>query len=434
MLLHLHPLHGRQGDQVRPFRSLRSQGYSSAQRLADLVGARGLPSSSAAEGCGTNGALCRLEGSTLFLLSGSQEFGIELVLAETGHAQIIDTPDSVAVSFVPHVLFEQGAQDQFIGWVLLCKDNEKGIVLNMLAAAGCLRTDLNSVCRSFSEDVLGTGGFSKVVRARMADGFDVAVKQIDGHLEAVLREVSCLVNVKPHPNIVRFHGLFTRKGGLGIVLDCAAGGDLWRHCCTSGCLTEAAAASLLLGVLAALAHLHSFGVVHRDVKPENVLLMANGRSVLADFGAAARLSSEGLLTLRIGSLGYVAPEVLMGQTYGCAVDCFGAGGVLHLAIAGSPPFEGRCKQVVMQKTCECRLDLEVKPWNRISADCKELLRQLLCRSPHDRVTAEEAIEHSWFRPRVATCAEVKQDNSWPGKICFLEGLLRAGCRVLNLGL
>jgi len=327
--------------------------------------------------------------------------------------------------------------------VLLVYSDERESTLAALAAAGCLCNNLASVCDVREKDVLGSGGFSTVLRARGVDGCDVAVKRIsaEGDHGTVLSEVSCLVDVQPHPNIVRFHGLFACSsnegpGGLAIVIDFAAGGDLNNHVAVAGCLSEGAAASVTRDLLAALAHVHAFGVVHRDVKPENVLLMADGRAVLADFGVAARASDIGFPeAMRVGSLGYAAPEVIMGWKYGRPIDCFGAGGVLHFILSGAPPFESKTRQALMWKTCDCRIDLEKRPWTSISAECKDLLQQLLCRNPKERLSASEGSLHPWLSARHAVGIEVlgKAEDAFR-RCTLLQNTVKAFCRLLPMGL
>ena len=84
------------------------------------------------------------------------------------------------------------------------------------------------------------------------------------------------------------------------------------------------------GLLAALQHIHQCGVVHRDVKSENLLLTDAMTVVLSDFGIAVRPDDEEAMKVRGGSIGYAAPEVLAGRQYGYAVDLFGAGVVKYV--------------------------------------------------------------------------------------------------------
>jgi calcium/calmodulin-dependent protein kinase I len=189
-----------------------------------------------------------------------------------------------------------------------------------------------------------------------------------------------------------------KESSYDMLLDFASGGDLVRHHEQHGVMPEKRAAFVTSGLLAGLAQVHAGGIVHRDVKPENVLLMSDGRAVLADFGVAARLAEGEKLTLRVGSLGYAAPEVLLGRSYGHAVDCFGAGAVLHFVLAGEAPFGGKDKSEITRNTCEGELDLFTRSLATAREPCRSLLVKLLCPQPRERATAEQAqaAAHRWF--------------------------------------
>jgi len=249
-------------------------------------------------------------------------------------------------------------------------------------------------------------------------------------LADVQSEVASLVEVQTHPNVVRFHCLFASyapdgEEDLNIVLDYASGGDLFNLCVVRGPLSEVQAAPVLRDVLAALAHVHAAGVVHRDVKPENVLLMADGRAVLADFGVATRVVEGEQLVLRYGSLGYAAPEVLRGMPYGPPVDCFGAGGILHFMLAGVPPFTGRDSNVVALLTCHCKIDFTAGAFKRASTGCLELLKGLLCGDPKMRLTAARAGEHRWLPAVRPTSTAKKFPEDGEEKGCALHWALKS---------
>jgi len=111
----------------------------------------------------------------------------------------------------------------------------------------------------------------------------------------------------------------------------------------AGALPAPRAAALLADVAAALDALHARGLVHRDVKPSNVLLDANGRAQLADFGLATasdwtRLTRDGAL---VGTPHYVAPELVAGETATSASDVYSLGCVGYHCLTGAPPFAGR---------------------------------------------------------------------------------------------
>lgn len=210
--------------------------------------------------------------------------------------------------------------------------------------------------------------------------------------------------VQKHPNIVGFRGVFRRESQEStlwpssaqdaIMMDYCSGGDLFaalqkdRHS-----FTEERAAGIMRGLLSALAHVHARGIVHRDVKVENVLL-AGSRPVLADFGLAAWKSDRAQMMRRCGSPGYAAPEILRQKQYNEKVDTFAAGVVLYAIFHGRTPFDGKSVSDELSRTVRCvvKFDDDVV----LSNDCKRFVLHLIRRKVRERFSAKEALSHRWL--------------------------------------
>ncbi|GIE53801.1 hypothetical protein Ani05nite_73350 [Amorphoplanes nipponensis] len=148
-----------------------------------------------------------------------------------------------------------------------------------------------------------------------------------------------------HEHIVGVRDLFSAGESLGLVMDFVAGGSLRERLRSAGTLAGAEAARLLAQVAAALAEAHALGVVHRDVKPDNILLQTvDGRadSRLTDFGIARVVDAAGLTTPHaiIGTPHYMAPEVISGGDAGPEADVYAVGVVLYELLTGRTPFTG----------------------------------------------------------------------------------------------
>ncbi|MFE3522538.1 serine/threonine-protein kinase [Streptomyces sp. NPDC059161] len=203
---------------------------------------------------------------------------------------------------------------------------------------------------------LGRGGMGVVWRAHdEVLGREVAVKELRAYTDAsapelgdlrlrMQREARAAARVR-HPGVVAVHDVAEHEGRPVIVMELIDGPSLDDVLGERGVLDPREAAAIGAKVLEALAAAHRAGVLHRDVKPGNVLLDASGRVVLTDFGIAAmddpgdgsqtHLTRSGEI---VGSLDYLAPERAQGQEPGPASDIWALGATLYAAVEGAAPF------------------------------------------------------------------------------------------------
>jgi len=196
---------------------------------------------------------------------------------------------------------------------------------------------------------IAVGGSAEVWRAH-DEQLDrpVAVKRLHEHLvlDATSRQrlaaEARAVAALSHPVIVGIYDVDTEGDSPAIVMELVDGESLAAKIERDGPLAPARAASITADVADALFHAHQRGVIHRDVKPGNVLIAADGRARLVDFGiahsldeAAARLTVTGTV---VGTLRSMAPEQLAGGPIGPRTDLYGLGVVLHEAVTGRPPY------------------------------------------------------------------------------------------------
>lgn len=178
----------------------------------------------------------------------------------------------------------------------------------------------------------------------------VAVKEmrIDGldaedtrtRRERTLREARATARID-HPNVVRVYDVVDESERLWIVMELVAGRSLERMLADDGALTPREAARIGLGLVAALRQVHAGGVLHRDIKPGNVLVESRGhRVVLTDFGIAAIQDAEALtmVGMLVGSPDYMAPERISGRPQGPPSDIWSLGATLCAALGGRSPF------------------------------------------------------------------------------------------------
>ncbi|MFH8581021.1 serine/threonine-protein kinase [Streptomyces zaomyceticus] len=234
--------------------------------------------------------------------------------------------------------------------------------------------------------VLGNGGMGKVYLCRTRAGQQVAVKVIRGELagiheirERFAREVNALRDVHS-PYTVPVYSAETLTPPLWLATRYLAGPTLDVRVVTSGPLSGRQVAELGAMLAEALAEVHARGVIHRDVKPSNIIL-EGGEPRLIDFGIARTAAGTKGLTLpgtALGTHGYMAPEQLLGREPSPAVDIFALGAVLAYAATGRPPFgTGQPASVRILRGTSPRL-------GGVPAPLAELITACLATAPTDR--------------------------------------------------
>ncbi|MFB6892725.1 protein kinase [Kitasatospora sp. NPDC056327] len=247
-------------------------------------------------------------------------------------------------------------------------------------------------------DRLGRGGMGTVWRARdrMLDR-EVAVKELTvSHLPEedleilharMKREAAAAARIK-HPGVITVHDVLEQDGRPWIVMELVDGRSLADVISQDGTLPPRAAAEVGGQVLAALHRGHQLGVLHRDVKPANVLLEhGTGRAVLLDFGIAtyegsAELTRPGDL---VGSPDYLAPERAQGERPGPASDLWGLGATLYAAVEGDSPFRRTSPLTTLAAVVGDPL-----PEPRRAGPLGPVLAALMAKDPADRPSADEA--------------------------------------------
>ena len=198
------------------------------------------------------------------------------------------------------------------------------------------------------ERLLGAGGMGEVYEAWDGRfGLRVALKILAAHLmgsaqvhERMLNEARAMARIN-HPNVVRVFDVFEAEGGeLVLVLELVTGGDLSDRVAAGG-LSWPRIRSLMGGILAGLTAIHEAGLVHRDVKPANVLLGVGDVAKVTDLGVAREVDGrhQTATGLAIGTVGYMSPEQVRGQRVDFRSDLYSAGVVLFELLTGQLPFE-----------------------------------------------------------------------------------------------
>ncbi|KAM3847181.1 mitogen-activated protein kinase kinase kinase 1 [Vipera latastei] len=261
---------------------------------------------------------------------------------------------------------------------------------------------------------IGLGAFSSCYQAQdVGTGTLMAVKQVtyvrntsseqEEVVEALREEIRMMSHLN-HPNIIRMMGATCEKSNYNLFIEWMAGGSVAHLLGKYGPFKESVVANYTEQLLRGLAYLHENQIIHRDVKGANLLIDSTGHRLrIADFGAAARLASKGtgageFQGQLLGTIAFMAPEVLRGQQYGRSCDVWSVGcAVIEMACA-KPPWNAEKHSnhlalifKIASATTAPTIPLHLSPGLRdVALRCLEL-------QPQDRPPARELLKHPVFR-------------------------------------
>ncbi|WIA17833.1 hypothetical protein OEZ85_009339 [Tetradesmus obliquus] len=250
---------------------------------------------------------------------------------------------------------------------------------------------------------IGSGNFgvARLCRDKTTSQL-VAVKfiergdRVDKNVEREILNHRMLQN----PNVVGFKEVFLTPTHLCIVMEYAAGGELFDRIVKAGRFSEDEARYFFQQLICGVDYCHQSGVCHRDLKLENTLLDGSPapRVKICDFGySKSVLDSQPKST--VGTPAYIAPEVLQRTAYnGHGADVWSCGVTLYVMLVGAYPFEDHTDPRNFSKTIKRILAVKysIPPQLRISAECQDLLARIFVAAPAQRITLPEIKRHPWF--------------------------------------
>ncbi|XP_071645045.1 serine/threonine-protein kinase zyg-8 isoform X1 [Temnothorax longispinosus] len=277
--------------------------------------------------------------------------------------------------------------------------------------------------------IIGDGNFA-VVRhcTHKSSGAEYAMKIVDKYKcqgkETMLASEVAILRQVCHPNIISLIAEQDTADQLFLVMELVKGGDLFDAIAVATKFSEAEASVMISHLTSALAYLHSHHIVHRDVKPENLLVEMDGSHVrclkLGDFGLA-QVVREPLYTV-CGTPTYVAPEILAETGYGLKIDVWAAGVILYILLCGFPPFVSldNEQEELFERILSGQYEFTSPYWDTISDSAKQLISNMLQAQPELRFSAEDVLDHPWLaqsflggeQTTTATAADAPAEQYW----------------------
>ncbi|KAI8885456.1 Pkinase-domain-containing protein [Backusella circina FSU 941] len=255
------------------------------------------------------------------------------------------------------------------------------------------------------EEEIGSGSYGYVKKAkRKEDGLAVAIKiipksKVEDRYDMVKDEMTIMKGLE-HPNVIGLYDWFESRSRFYLVFELATGGELFERLFERGRFTEKDAIVILRSVLHGLAYLHKHNVVHRDMKPENLVFKSMDPAselAICDFGIAKVVDEQSALSTICGSPGYVAPEVFLKKKYSFPVDMWAFGVITYTVLCGYQPFQGESDIELMDDIVNARYEFHDRYWKDVSYDARTFIRKCLTLDPSKRPTASQALEDAWIK-------------------------------------
>ncbi|KAG8135556.1 hypothetical protein E2320_008572, partial [Naja naja] len=258
--------------------------------------------------------------------------------------------------------------------------------------------------------VLGKGGFGEVCACQVrATGKMYACKRLEKKRIKKRKGESMALNEKQilekvnSQFVVNLAYAYETKDALCLVLTIMNGGDLKFHIYNMGNpgFEEERALFYAAEILCGLEDLHRENTVYRDLKPENILLDDYGHIRISDLGLAVKIPEGDSIRGRVGTVGYMAPEVLNNQRYTLSPDYWGLGCLIYEMIAGQSPFRGRKEKVKREEVDRRVLEMEEVYSHKFSEEAKSICKMLLSKDVKQRLGcqdgAAEVKSHPFFK-------------------------------------
>ena len=216
----------------------------------------------------------------------------------------------------------------------------------------------------------------------------------------ILNEINILRSTD-HPGVLKIFEFYSNKESYSIVTELCPGGELFQQIIDKGPFNEKYSAYIMYQLFSAVNYCHKMHIIHRDLKPENILIVNKDKDgypiiKVCDFGTSKIFEKGAVQRKLVGSSYYIAPEVLK-KSYNEKCDVWSCGVIMYILLSARPPFGGQDDNDIMERVATGIYDLESPPFDKLSSSALDLIRNLLNMDVKQRFTAEQALNHPWFK-------------------------------------
>ena len=255
--------------------------------------------------------------------------------------------------------------------------------------------------------LLGSGAFGEVWLVHHKDlNRDFAMKKKkkrknkSNEEKEILNEIEILKRLD-HPKILKIIDFYSKIKKYYIITEYCPEGELFNEIIKVGRFDEGQTAFIINQILKAISYCHRNQIIHRDIKPENIMITKREKNgclqvKLIDFGTAKIFEKGHQENRYVGSSYYMAPEVLK-RKYDEKCDLWSIGVIFYILLTGRPPFDGNDDDEILKNVEKGVYDKTSYPYPSLSSLAKDLINKLLQYDPKKRISAEESLEHQWFK-------------------------------------
>ncbi|XP_041858311.1 myosin light chain kinase, smooth muscle isoform X2 [Melanotaenia boesemani] len=303
-----------------------------------------------------------------------------------------------------------------------------------------IRTDMKVKDLYDVEERLGTGKFGQVFKlvekATKKVWAGKFIKAYSAKEKENVRQEIGIMNSLHHPKLVQCVDAFEGKSDIVMVLEMISGGELFERIIDEDFeLTEREVIKYMLQIIDGVSFIHKQGIVHLDLKPENIMCInkTGSKIKLIDFGLARRLENAGTLKVLFGTPEFVAPEVINYEAISYPTDMWSIGVICYILLSGLSPFMGDNDNETLSNVTSATWDFEDEAFDEISDNAKDFITNLLKKDMKARLTCAQCYQHPWLKQDTNTMKAKKLSKERMKKYILRRKWQKTGHAVRAIG-